>query len=102
MTIEFNLKKDYFQFNFLPIKDSLFQGFKGFLMIIPFVLLVSLIMNLLIENQNGSNPLLEIVLNNNDLFSFILLFLTTTFLAPLFEEVIFRGFYFLYYQKNLE
>ena len=64
---------------------------KGFLMIIPFVLMVSLIMNLLIENQNGSNPLLEIVLNNNNYFSFILLFLTTTFLAPLFEEVIFRG-----------
>ncbi len=88
---QFILKKDYFQFNFLPIKDSLFQGFKGFLMIIPFVLLVSLIMNALIENQNGSNPLLEIVLNNNNYFSFILLFLTTTFLAPLFEEVIFRG-----------
>ncbi len=88
---QFILKKDYFQFNFLPIKDSMFQGFKGFLMIIPFVLLVSLIMNLLIENQNGSNPLLEIVLNNNNYFSFFLLFLTTTFLAPLFEEVIFRG-----------
>ena len=40
-------------------------------MIIPFVLLVSLIMNLLIDNQNGSNPLLEIVLNNNNYFSFI-------------------------------
>ena len=85
------LKKDYFQFNFLPIKDSIIQGLKGFLMIIPFVLLVSLIMNLLIENQNGSNPLLEIVLNNNNYFSFILLFLTTTVLAPLFEEVVFRG-----------
>ena len=88
---KFILKKDYFQFNFLPIKDSIYQGIKGFLMIMPFVLLVSLIMNLLIENQNGSNPLLEIVLNNNNYFSFILLFLTTTFLAPLFEEVIFRG-----------
>ena len=88
---QFILKKDYFQFNILPIRDSIFQGIKGFLMIIPFVLLVSLIMSLLIENQNGSNPLLEIVLNNNNYFSFILLFLTTTFLAPLFEEVIFRG-----------
>ena len=88
---EFVFKKDYFQFNFLPIKDAIFQGFKGFLMIIPFVLLVSLIMNLLIDNQNGSNPLLEIVLNNNNYFSFGLLFLTTSFLAPLFEEVIFRG-----------
>ena len=85
------LKKDYFQFNFLPIKDSFFQGFKGFLMIIPFVLLVSLIMNLLVDNQNGSNPLLEIVLNSNNYLSFLLLFLTTTFLAPIFEEIIFRG-----------
>ena len=88
---QFVLKKDYFQFKFSPIKDSIYQGFKGFLMIIPFVLLVSLIMNLLVDNQNGSNPLLEIVLNNNNYFAFILLFLTTTFLAPLFEEVIFRG-----------
>ena len=88
---KFIFRKDYFQFNFSPIKDSILQGFKGFLMIIPFVLLVSLIMNLLIDNQNGSNPLLEIVLNNNNYFAFILLFLTTTFLAPLFEEVIFRG-----------
>ncbi|MDC3118537.1 CPBP family intramembrane metalloprotease [Prochlorococcus sp. AH-716-K03] len=88
---KFVFKKDYFEFNFLPIKDSFFLGFKGFLMIIPFVLIVSLIMNLLVDNQNGSNPLLEIVLNSNNYVSFILLFLTTTFLAPIFEEVIFRG-----------
>ena len=84
-------KKDYFQFNFLPIKNAIIPGLKGWLMTIPFVLLVSLIMNLIIDNQNGSNPLLEIVLNNNNYFSFILLFLTTTILAPLFEEIIFRG-----------
>ena len=88
---KFIFKKDYFQFNLFPIKESFFQGFKGFLMIIPFVLLVSLIMNLLVDNQNGSNPLLEIVLNSNNYVSFVLLFLTTTFLAPIFEEVIFRG-----------
>ncbi len=88
---EFFFKKDYFQFNGLPIKDAIIQGLRGWLMIIPFVLLVSLIMNILIDNQNGSNPLLEIVLNNNNYFSFILLFLTTTLLAPLFEEIIFRG-----------
>ena len=88
---EFNFKKDYLQFNFLPIKDAFVQGIKGWLTIIPFVLLISLIMNSLIENQNGSNPLLEIVLNNNNYLSFILLFLTTTLIAPLFEEIIFRG-----------
>ena len=88
---EFILKKDYFQFNFLPIKDAIIQGIKGWLTIVPFVLLISLIMNSLIENQNGSNPLLEIVLNNNNYLSFILLFITTTLIAPLFEEIIFRG-----------
>ncbi len=88
---EFTFKKDYFQFNFLPIKDAIIQGIKGWLTIVPFVLLISLIMNSLIENQNGSNPLLEIVLNNNNYLSFILLFVTTTLLAPLFEEIIFRG-----------
>ncbi len=88
---EFIFKKDYFQFNTIPIKDAIIQGLKGWLIVIPFVLLVSLIMNILIENQNGSNPLLEIVLNNDSYVSFLLLFLTTTFLAPLFEEIIFRG-----------
>jgi len=88
---EFILKQDYFQFNFLPIKDAIIQGIKGWLTIVPFVLLISLIMNSLIETQNGSNPLLEIVLNNNNYLSFILLFVTTTLIAPLFEEIIFRG-----------
>ena len=87
----FLLKKDYFEFNGLPIKKAIIFGLKGWVMIIPFVLLISLIMNILIDNQNGSNPLLEIVLNNNNYLSFFILFLTTTLLAPLFEEVIFRG-----------
>ncbi len=88
---KFILEKDYFQFKIKPIKESVYQGFKGWIMIIPFVLLTSLIMDLIIENQAGSNPLLEIVLNNNNYFAFILLFLTTTLVAPLFEEIIFRG-----------
>ncbi len=88
---EFTLKKDYFQFNFLPLKDAIILGIKGWLTIVPLVFLISLIMNTLIDNQNGSNPLLEIVLNNNNYLSFILLFITTTLLAPLFEEIIFRG-----------
>jgi len=88
---QFILEKDYFQFNIKPIKESLYQGFKGWIMIIPFVLLTSLIMNLIVKNEAGSNPLLEIVLNNNNYFAFILLFFTTTLIAPLFEEIIFRG-----------
>ena len=88
---EFTLKNDYFQFKSLPIKEAIIQGIRGWLTIVPFVLLISLIMNNLIDNQNGSNPLLEIVLNNNNYLSFFLLFVTTTIIAPLFEETIFRG-----------
>ena len=88
---EFNWEKDYFQFKFLSIKDSIINGIKGWLTIVPFVLLISVIMNNLIANQNGSNPLLEIVLNNKNYFSFFILFVTTTLLAPFFEEIIFRG-----------
>jgi len=67
---EFNFKKDYLQFYFLPIKNAIIQGIRGLLTIVPFVLLISLIMNNLIDSQNGSNPLLEIVLNNNNYLSF--------------------------------
>ena len=88
---EFNFKNDYFQFKFATIKNAVIYGIKGWLTIVPFVLLVSLIMNSLIDNQNGSNPLLEIVLNNKNYLSFIILFVTTTLLAPFFEEIIFRG-----------
>ena len=88
---EYTLKKDYFELSKMPIKYSFIKGFQGWLMIIPFVLLVSLIMNFLIDNKNGSNPLLEIVLNTNNYLALILLLFTTTILAPLFEEIIFRG-----------
>ena len=88
---QFIIEKDYFQFRIKPLKESIYQGFKGWIMIIPFVLLTSLIMNLFVKNPAGSNPLLEIVLNNDNYFAFILLFITTTIIAPLFEEIIFRG-----------
>ena len=88
---KFIFKKDYFQFNFKPISKGLLDGIRGWIMIIPIVLLTSLVMNYFIENQMGSNPLLEIVLNNNNYFAFLILFITTTLLAPLFEEIIFRG-----------
>tara|TARA_Y100001978_G_scaffold95096_1_gene85167 strand:+ start:6 stop:848 length:843 start_codon:yes stop_codon:yes gene_type:complete len=88
---EFILKKDYLQFNFRPIAKGLIDGIKGWIMIIPIVLLTSLLMNVFIKNQMGSNPLLEIVLNNNNYLAFLILFITTTIIAPFFEEIIFRG-----------
>ena len=88
---KFIFRKDYFQFNFKPISKALLEGIKGWIMIIPIVLLTSLVMNYFVQNQMGSNPLLEIVLNNNNYFAFFILFITTTIFAPFFEEIIFRG-----------
>ena len=60
-------------------------------MVMPLVLLTSWLMNSLIGDQGGSNPLLELVLKSQETLPLILLLLTTVVFAPLFEELIFRG-----------
>ncbi|NEP19511.1 MAG: CPBP family intramembrane metalloprotease, partial [Leptolyngbya sp. SIO4C1] len=40
----------------------------------------------------GSNPLLQTVLEESDGVALLLFFLTASIAAPLFEEVLFRGF----------
>ena len=44
------------------------------------------------QGQGGSNPLLQTVLEENDTIAFTIFFLTAAIAAPLFEEVLFRGF----------
>ena len=60
-------------------------------MIMPLVLLIGWIMNEIIGDQGGSNPLLELVLNSDEFIPLFLLLLTTVVLAPVFEELVFRG-----------
>ncbi len=71
--------------------SSLLDALKGWLMVLPFVLLVGWLMTLLIGDQGGSNPLLGLVLTSKDPLSLTLLIITTVVLAPLFEETVFRG-----------
>ena len=99
---EFNFKKDYLQFNFLPIKDAIIQGIKGWLTIVPFVLLVSLIMNSLVDNQNGSNPLLEIVLIIIITYHFPFYLLQLLSLLLYLRKLYFVAFYYQLYQEILE
>ncbi|GIR75151.1 MAG: hypothetical protein CM15mP77_3080 [Synechococcus sp.] len=44
-----------------------------------------------LRRSRGSNPLLELVLESRDPLALSLLAMTAVVLAPLFEEVIFRG-----------
>ena len=42
--------------------------------------------------KGGSNPLLSLVLENQDLFALAIFYLTAAVAAPFYEEIIFRGF----------
>tara|TARA_B100001250_G_scaffold246275_1_gene211733 strand:+ start:697 stop:2055 length:1359 start_codon:yes stop_codon:yes gene_type:complete len=81
----------WFQWGIKPINKSIFQALRALLMTMPIVLLISWIVNRIWGDQGGSNPLLEMVLQGNNFWALFLLFVTTVFMAPLFEELIFRG-----------
>ncbi len=81
----------WIQWRFLPIKQAFSNAFQGWLIITPFVLLTSLLINLFIGDPGGSNPLLEMVLMSNNFWALTIIFLTTSILAPCFEEFLFRG-----------
>ena len=81
----------WLQWRLQPLGSALLQGARGWLMVLPPVVLTGWMITRLIGDQGGSNPLLEIVLNSQDPVALLLLSLTAVVLAPLFEETIFRG-----------
>ncbi len=81
----------WLQWRLIPLDQAIMKATRGWLMVMPIVLLTGWLMNLLVGDQGGSNPLLELVLGSHDSFALTLLLITTVVLAPFFEEVIFRG-----------
>lgn len=87
---------------FLPLPDHWFRfrlqdrwflwGFGGYCAALPIVVLVSLINQQLWQGQGGSNPLLQLALDSQDTMALGLFFLTAAIAAPIFEELLFRGF----------
>ena len=79
----------------LKIKLSggwLFWGFGGYFVALPLVILVSLLNQKLWDGRGGSNPILPIALESRDSIALTVFFLTASIAAPIFEEIIFRGF----------
>lgn len=70
----------------------LFWGIGGYLVALPLMILVSLINQQLWQGDGGSNPLLQIVLEERDPVSLAIFFFTAAVAAPVFEETLFRGF----------
>ncbi|MEO1403612.1 MAG: type II CAAX endopeptidase family protein [Cyanobacteria bacterium J06635_1] len=79
-------------FRFRPWEKWPLWGWGGYLGVLPLMIGVSLLNQKLWQGQGGSNPLLQTVLEETDTVALGLFFLTASVAAPLFEEVLFRGF----------
>ena len=67
-------------------------GLGGYLIALPSVVLVSLLNQQIWGGQGGSNPLLSFALEAQDPFVLVIFFFTAAIAAPLYEEIMFRGF----------
>ncbi|BAC09442.1 type II CAAX endopeptidase family protein [Thermosynechococcus vestitus] len=83
------------------LRGALRWGVGGYFAALPLVLLSSLASQALLKNQGGGNPLLEIILQSRDYPTFALLYVMVALMAPFFEEILFRGFFFRSVQSYL-
>lgn len=79
-------------FRFKLLDKWLFWGFGGYVSALPLVILISLINQRIWQGQGGSNPLLSLALETKDLVALAIFFVTAAIAAPIFEEILFRGF----------
>ena len=84
------LPANWFRFKF--VSKWFVWGFGGYLIALPLVLLVSLINQQIWQGQGGSNPLLFLALQAQDKVALAVFFITASVAAPIFEEIMFRGF----------
>ncbi|WP_035986145.1 CPBP family intramembrane glutamic endopeptidase [Leptolyngbya sp. KIOST-1] len=88
--------------SFKPMPKDLFRlrlsgpgllwGLGGYFVALPLMFGVALLNQKIWQGQGGSNPLLQTVLEEQDGVALLVFFLTAAIAAPLFEEVLFRGF----------
>ncbi len=81
----------WLQWRWRPLSGAFFTALAGWCKVTPIVVLAGWLLVRLFGDPGGSNPLLELVLDSRDPLALSLLALTAVVLAPLFEEVIFRG-----------
>jgi membrane protease YdiL (CAAX protease family) len=67
-------------------------GLGGYLVALPLMIAISALNQKIWHGQGGNNPLLQTILQESDGIALLLFFLTAAVAAPLFEEVLFRGF----------
>ncbi len=67
-------------------------GVGGYAVAIPLVFLASLINQQFWSGQGGGNPIILLALQSQDLLALVIFFVTASLAAPIFEEIMFRGF----------
>ncbi|QLE59309.1 CPBP family intramembrane glutamic endopeptidase [Nostoc sp. TCL26-01] len=84
------LSEFWFRFR---LRDSWFLwGLGGYCAALPIVVIVSLINQQLWQGRGGSNPLLQLALESQDFVALGIFYVTAAIAAPIFEELLFRGF----------
>ena len=81
----------WLQWRWRPLPSALIRAVATVLMVLPAVALSGWLIERLWPDAGGSNPLLDLVLTNPDPLALVCLAFTATVLAPLFEEMLFRG-----------
>ena len=81
----------WLQWHWRPLGDALRRAVAQVLMVLPLVALVGWMLQRLVGDPGGSNPLLELVLNSANPLALLCFAITALVLAPLFEETLFRG-----------
>ena len=86
----FPLPPDWFRLS--GKRNWILWGVGGYFVALPLMLITSLINQQIWQGQGGSNPLLQIVLEEGDPIALLLFLITAAVAAPIFEELLFRGF----------
>jgi membrane protease YdiL (CAAX protease family) len=86
----FPLPEDWFQLR--GKRNWFLWGLGGYLAALPLMIGVSLVNQQIWQGQGGSNPLLQTVLEEGDRLAISMFFFTAAVAAPIFEEILFRGF----------
>lgn len=87
---------------FLPLPAGWFElrgrgnwllwGIGGYFVAFPLTIAVSLVNQQFWQGQGGSNPILQIALENDSGIALLVFALAASVAAPLYEEIMFRGF----------
>jgi len=67
-------------------------GFGSYLIALPLMLGISVLNQQIWQGQGGNNPILQLVLEEQDPIALGMFFFTAAIAAPVFEEILFRGF----------